>query len=148
MYSGYDYEKLPMTVFIALVTSWTTATVDPIRPVALHLVWFVHQTICTEEVGSSLRVAMPVLGTVKQVWVPSVCLADADVGGVVVCGSAVRVGVAAFAVIRVAVIVALVAHLTITAVDSIREVALDEVGVVQQLLPVHCVADHVGSVPS
>ena len=137
-----------MTVFIAVITSRSTATVDPIGPVALHLVWFVDKTVCTEEVGSFLRITMPVLGTVKQVWVPSVCLADADVGGVVVCGSAVSVGVAAFAVIRVAIIVALVAHLTVTAVDSIREVALDEVGVVQQLLSVHCVADHVGSVPS
>ena len=137
-----------MTVFITMVTSRSTATVDPIRPVALHLVWFIDKTVCTEEVGASFRITMPVLGTVKQVWVPSVCLADADVGGVVVCGSAVSVGVAAFAVIRVAVIVALIAHLTITAVDSIREVALDEVGVVQQLLPVLGVAHHVGSVPS
>ena len=43
-----------MTVFIALVTSRTTATVDSIRPIALHLVWFVDKTVCTEEVGPFL----------------------------------------------------------------------------------------------
>ena len=43
-----------MTIIIALVTSRATATVDPIRPIALHLVWFVDKTICTEEVGALL----------------------------------------------------------------------------------------------
>ena len=136
-----------MTVFIALVTTWSTATVDPIRPVALHLGWLVHQTVRTEEVGSSLSVAMPVLGTVELIGVPAVFLANADVGGVVVGGSAVRV-VVFTSLVLVAVLVTLVAHLPIATVDSFREVALDEVGVVQQLLPVLRVADHVGSVPA
>ena len=50
--------------------------------------------------------------------------------------------------ILVTVLVALVAHLTVTAIYSLREVALDEVGVVQQLFAVLCVAGHVGSVSS
>ena len=137
-----------MTIIIAVVTSRSTATVDSIRPIALHLVWFIDQTVCTEEVGALLSIAMPVLGTVEQVRVPPVSLANADVSRVVVSRSAVCVVVADFAAIRVAVLVTLVAHLTFTAVDSFREVALDEVGVVQQLLPVLGVAHHVGSVPS
>ena len=136
-----------MTVLITLVTRRPTTAVDPIWPIALHFAWLVHQTIRTEEVGSALCVAMPVLGTVELIGVPAVSLADADVGGVVVGGSAVRV-VAVASLVLVAVLVALVAHLTITTVDSFREVALDEVGVVQQLLPVLGVAHHVGSVPS
>jgi hypothetical protein len=67
---------------------------------------------------------------------------------VVVSGSAVCVIVALFALILVAVLVTLVAHLTITTIDPFWEVALDEVRVVQQLLPVLCVAHHVRSVPS
>ena len=78
-----------MTVFIAVVTSRPTTTVDPIRPVTLHLVRLVHQTVCTKEVRSPLCVAMPVLGTVELVGVPAVSLANADVSGVVVSGSAV-----------------------------------------------------------
>ena len=137
-----------MTVFIAVVTSRSTTTVDPIGPIALDLVGLVHQTVRTEEVGSLLCVAVPVLGAVELVGVPAVSLANTDVSGVVVSGSAVCVIVALFAVILVAVLVALVAHLAIATVDSFREVALDEVGVVQQLLPVLGVAHHVGSVPS
>ena len=137
-----------MTVFIALVTSRSRTTVDPIRPVALHLVWLVHQAVRAEEVGSLLCVAVPVLGAVELVRVPAVFLPNADVGWMVVCGSTVCVGLAVFAVIPVAVFVALIAHLTIATVHSFREVALDEVRVVQKLLPVLCVAHHVGSVPS
>ena len=144
----HDYKTPSMTVFIALVTRRPTTTVDPIRPITLHLARLIHQTVRTEEVGSSLSVAVPVLGAVELVGVPAVFLANADVCGVVVGGSAVCVIVALFAVILVAVLVALVAHLAIATVDSFREVALDEVGVVQQLLPVLGVAHHVGSVPS
>ena len=135
-----------MTVFIALVTSRSSTTVNPIRPVALHLVRLVHQTVRTEEVGSLLCLAVPVLGAVELVRVPAVSLSDADVGGMVVSWSAVCVVL--ISMVLVAVLVALVAHLTIATVDSFREVALDEVGVVQQLLPVPRVAGHVGSVPS
>ena len=78
-----------MTVFIAVVTSRSTTTVDPIGPIALDLVGLVHQTVCTEEVGSLLCVAVPVLCTVELVGVPAVSLANADVSGVVVSGSAV-----------------------------------------------------------
>ena len=78
-----------MTVFITVVTSRSTSTVDPIRPIALDLVGLVHQTVCTEEVGSLLCVAVPVLCTVELVGVPAVSLANADVSGVVVSGSAV-----------------------------------------------------------
>ena len=78
-----------MTDFIAVVTSRSTTTVDPIRPIALDLVGLVHQTVRTEEVGSSLCVAVPVLGAVELVGVPAVFLANADVSGVVVSGSAV-----------------------------------------------------------
>ena len=119
-----------MTVFIAVITSRSTSTVDPIRPVALHLVGLVHQTVCTEEVASSLCVAVPVLCTVVLVRVPAISLSGADVGRVVVSGSAVCVVVALFAVVLVAVLVALVAHLTITTIDPFREVALDEIRVV------------------
>jgi hypothetical protein len=142
----HDYKTPSMTVFIAVVTSRPTTTVDPIRPVTLHLVGLVHQTVRTEEVGSLLCVAVPVLGAVELVGVPPVSLADADVSRVVVGGSAVCVVL--ISRILVAVLVALVAHLTIATIDSFREVTLDEVGVVQQLLPVLCVAGHVGSVPS
>jgi hypothetical protein len=82
------------------------------------------------------------------VRVPAISLSGADVGGVVVSGSAVCVIRALFAVILVAVLVALVAHLPITTIDPFREVALNEIRVVQQLLPVLCVAHHVRSVPS
>ena len=78
-----------MTVFIALVTRRPTTTVDTIGPIALHLARLEHQTVRTEEVGSSLCVAVPVLGAVELVGVPAVSLANADVSGVVVSGSAV-----------------------------------------------------------
>ena len=107
-----------MTVFIALVTSRSSTTIDPIRPVALHLVWLVHQAVRAEEVGSLLCVAVPVLGTIELVGVPAVSLADADVRGVVVGGSAVCVVVSVTSLVLVAVLVALVAHLTIATVDS------------------------------
>ena len=69
-----------MTVFMTVVTSRPTATVDSIWPVALNLVRLVHQTICTKEVGSLLCVAVPVLGAVELVRVPPVSVsADADV---------------------------------------------------------------------
>ena len=62
----------------------------------------------------------------------------------VVSGSAVRVVVVSL--VLVAVLVALVADLTVAAVDAVREVALDQVGIVEQVLPVLGVAHHVGSV--
>ena len=114
-----------MTVFITVVTSRASSTVDPIRPVALLLVQLVQQRNRTEEVGSLLCVAAPVLCTVEKVGVPPVFLADADVGGMMVSGSAVLVSR-----ILVTVLVTLVAHLTIATIDSFREVALDEIGVV------------------
>ena len=137
-----------MTVSIALVTSWSITTVDPILPVTELLVRLPDQARSTEVVGSLLCVAVPALGAVELVGVPAVLLAHADVVGMVVGRSAVCVLVAVFAFVSVAVLVTLVAHLTIATVDSFREVALDEVRVIQQLLPVLGVAHHVGSVPS
>ena len=61
--------------------------------------------------------------TVEEVRFPAIFLADPDVSR-----SAVCIVVAVFAVIPVAVLVTLGAHLTITTIDSFREVALDEVG--------------------
>ena len=67
--------------------------------------------------------------TVEEVRFPAIFLADPDVSR-----SAVCIVVAVFAVIPLAVLVALGAHLMITTIDSFREVALDEVGVVQEFI--------------
>ena len=72
-----DGSYMKMTVFIGVVTSRLTATVDTIRPITLHLAWLVHQTIHREEVGSLLHIAVTVLGTLVLVRVPPICLPGA-----------------------------------------------------------------------
>ena len=88
------------------------------------------------------------LCTVEQIGVPAVFPTDADIVGMVVSGSAVCVVVAVFALIRVAVVVTFVAHLTFATIDAVGEVALDVVGIVQQVLSVLGVAHQVGPVAS
>ena len=79
---------------------------------------------------------MYLLCTVEQIGVPAVFPSDADIVRVVVGWSTVCVVVAVFTPILVAVVVTFVAHLTLTTIDTVGEVALDVVGVVQQILPV------------
>lgn len=79
---------------------------------------------------------MPVFCTVEQIRVPAVFPPNADIVRVVVSWSTVCVVVAVFALILVAVVVTFVADLTFTTIDAVGEVALDVVGVVQQVLPV------------
>ena len=76
------------------------------------------------------------LCTVEQIGVPAVFPSDTDIVRVVVGWSTVCVVVAVFTLILVAVVVTFVAHLTLTTIDTVGEVALDVVGVVQQVLPV------------
>ena len=84
------------------------------------------------------------LCTVEKVGVPAVVPPYADVVRVVVRGSAVCVPAAVFALILVAVVVALVAHLPFAAINPVWEVALDFIGVVQQVVAVLIVAHQVG----
>ena len=146
-------EDYLFAVLIALVTCRYASAVNPVWPIALHLVLLVDKSSGAEEVGSLLRAAVPVpagkgrckwvdilsttffdlLCTVEQIGVPAVCPPGADIVGMVVGGSAVCVVVAVFALIRVAVFVTIVAHLTFTTIDAVGEVALDVVGVVQQV---------------
>ena len=79
---------------------------------------------------------MYLLCTVEQIGVPAVFPSDTDIVRVVVGWSTVCVVVAVFTLILVAVVVTFVAHLTLTTIDTVGEVALDVVGVVQQILPV------------
>ena len=120
-----------MTVFITVVTSGSTSTVDPIRPVALHLVWLVHQAVRTDEVGSLLCVAVPVLGAVEHVRVPVVLPSNADVGRVVVGRTTVGITATTIgAIILFAVAVAVVANLAIPTTNTVRPITLDVVRVV------------------
>ena len=90
---------------------------------------------------------LDLLCTVEEIRVPAVFPPNADIVGVVVSRSAVCVVVAIFTVfIIVAVFVTFVAHLTFTTIHAVGEVALDFVSVVLQVLPVLCVAHHVGPV--
>ena len=98
---------MKMTVFIGVVTSRLTATVDTIRPITLHLAWLVHQTIHREEVGSLLHIAVTVLGTLVLVRVPPICLPGAKRPQLHV-HAVLIVVVVLVAVIEVAVVVLLV----------------------------------------
>ena len=84
------------------------------------------------------------LCTVEKVGVPAVVPPNADIVRVVVRGSTVRVAAAVFALILMAVVVTLVAHLAFATIDAVREVALDFVSVVQQVFAVLIVAHQVG----
>ena len=143
----HDYKTPSMTVFIAVVTSRSTTTVDPIRPIALDLVGLVHQTVGTEEVGSLLCVAVPVLGAVEHVRVPVVLPSNADVGGVVVGRTTVGITAATIGtIILFAVAVAVVANLAIPTANTVRPVALDIIGIVLQVLSLLGLAHQVGPV--
>ena len=115
----------------------------------LHLVRLVHKTVGTEEMCSFLCIAVPVLGAVEQIWIPAVTFSNADVIGMMVVWTAVsRALTPVWNVVFFAVLVAFVANQAIATVNTVREVTLDEVGVVLKILPVLGVAHHVGSVPS
>jgi len=133
-----------LAVFVTRVTSGSASTVNPVWPIALHLVLLVDKSGGTEEVGSLLSAAVPVLCTVEKVGVPAVVPPNADIVGMVVGGSTVRVAAAVFALILVTVVVTLVAHLAFATIDAVREVALDFVSVVQQVFAVLIVAHQVG----
>ena len=136
-----------MTVFITVVTSRPTATVDSIWPVALDQVRLVHQPVRTEEVGSPLCVAVPVLGAVEHVRVPVVLPSNADVGGVVVGRTTVGITAATIrAIILFTVAVTVVANLAIPTANAVRPVALDVVRVVLEVLPLLGLAHQVGPV--
>merc|ERR1711971_286933 len=119
-----------MAVLITAVTGGPIATakrstgiaVDTVWEVALHLWGLKDQAVCAEEVLTSAGIAVPVLCTVEQVrivaWLPIL----ANICGMMVVWSTVRVTIVS-TVVSFAVLVTFVAHQPITTVDSIVPVA-------------------------
>ena len=142
-----DIKGYLLAVLITAVTGRPTSAVNPVRIVALDLARLVDKPVGTEEVGSPLCVAVPVLGAVEQVRVPVVLPPHADVGGVVVGRTTVGITAATIgAIILFAVAVAVVANLAISTANAVRPVALDVVRVVLEVLSLLGLAHQVGPV--